>query len=190
MLQKETLRRDIIASRVKYARTCAGLTQADVSAALGVTPQQVSNYERGLTGIPDNTLHKMAELYNTSIGFLMGDNGNVPISKELSDLLGDAAKRLNAAEGQAVIELQGLFDSFLKYVVTEHTAFLPAAVGCMEASFFCFTHICDLGTKARQKSENETMLNRLYLSEIEQLSGRYAILALRQASKTTKEDEE
>lgn len=189
---KETLKRDIIASRVKYARTCAGLTQADVSAALGVTPQQVSNYERGLTGVPAETLDKMAELYNTSVSFLIGDNGNMPITKELSDLIGDAANHLNAAEGQAAIELKGLFDDFLKYVATEHTAFLPEAANCLEASLLCFTHICDLGATARQKIKYDAVadaaLSREYLREIDKMTGSYACLALKQAP-TSKEEE-
>ena len=73
---------DTVASRVKYARTYAGLTQADVSAALGVTQQAISNYERGLTGVPVETLVKMAELYNTSVSSLAGDNGNMPQKPE------------------------------------------------------------------------------------------------------------
>lgn len=79
---EKALERDAIASRVRYARTCAGLTQTDASAALGVTPQAISNYERGLTGIPVETLCKMAELYNTSVSSLAGDNGNMPQKPE------------------------------------------------------------------------------------------------------------
>ena len=73
----EALECDTMASRVKYARSCAGLTQADVSVALGVTLQQVSNYERGVTNVPAEKLVKMAEICNTSVNFLLGDNGNM-----------------------------------------------------------------------------------------------------------------
>lgn len=79
---EKALERDTIASRVRYACTCAGLTQTDASAALGVTPQAISNYERGLTGVPVETLCKMAELYNTSVSSLAGDNGNMPQKPE------------------------------------------------------------------------------------------------------------
>lgn len=87
----EALECDAMASRVKYARTCAGLTQADVSAALGVTPQQVSNLERGRVGISVETLGKMAELFNVSINFLIGDNGNIPQQPEDASAAGSPA---------------------------------------------------------------------------------------------------
>lgn len=87
----EALECDTIASRVKYARTCAGLTQADVSAALGVTSQAISNYERGLTDVPVETLGKMAELYNASVSSLVGDNGNMPQKPEDTSAAGSPA---------------------------------------------------------------------------------------------------
>lgn len=87
----EALECDTMASRVKYARSCAGLTQADVSAALGVTLQQVSNYERGMTGVPAEKLVKMAEICNTSVNFLLGDNGNMSQKPEDAPAAGSTA---------------------------------------------------------------------------------------------------
>lgn len=97
---EKALERDTIASRVRYARTCAGLTQTDVSAALGVTPQAISNYERGLTGVPVETLCKMAELYNTSVSSLAGDNGNMPQKPEDASVVDSPASEGGAAEAR------------------------------------------------------------------------------------------
>ncbi len=61
-----------IAERIKKARKDAGLTQLDVAKAIGITPQAISNYERGINKVPNGTLVDLAELYNVSINYLLG----------------------------------------------------------------------------------------------------------------------
>lgn len=52
-----------IAKRIKNARKKAGLTQASVAQQLNLTPQAISNYERGKNNVPAILLFKMAALY-------------------------------------------------------------------------------------------------------------------------------
>ena len=180
---KDAVNRDIMASRVKYGRTCAKLTQAEVAAELGVTPQQVSNYERGLTRIPDSALAKMAKLYKTSVSFFLGDNSKCPVDKELADIIGDAAKRLNNAELQSAIELHGIFNGFLHYIALEYPSALPDAANCLELACGCVMHICEFGAKAREKGENDSDLSKRYLDDIDLLRKSYALFALKQVAK-------
>lgn len=53
-----------IATRIKKARKDAGLTQAAVAKELGLTPQAISNYERGINNIPAALLFDLAKLYD------------------------------------------------------------------------------------------------------------------------------
>nr|WP_326215441.1 helix-turn-helix domain-containing protein [uncultured Oscillibacter sp.] len=52
-----------IAKRIKKARKDAGLTQAEVAKKLGLTPQAISNYERGINNIPAALLFDLAQMY-------------------------------------------------------------------------------------------------------------------------------
>lgn len=64
-----------IAERVKKARKDAGLTQLEVAKAIGVTPQAISNYERGINKIPNRVMLDFAELFNVSVDYLFGISG-------------------------------------------------------------------------------------------------------------------
>lgn len=56
-----------LANYLKEARIKAGLTQSDVSEALGyTTPQFISNWERGVSQPPIDVLKKIARLYKVS----------------------------------------------------------------------------------------------------------------------------
>lgn len=61
-----------IANRVKTARKNAQMTQAEVAQCIGVTPQAISNYERGINDIPNAVILKLADLFKTSADFLLG----------------------------------------------------------------------------------------------------------------------
>ena len=45
---------------IKRARTVAGLTQAELAKRLGVTPQAISQYERGIKNPKNETLKRIA----------------------------------------------------------------------------------------------------------------------------------
>lgn len=73
-IDTKTKRMDI-ASRVRVARKNAGMTQGDVAQNLGITPQAISNYERGINDIPNVVILKLAKLFNISAAFLLGTGG-------------------------------------------------------------------------------------------------------------------
>lgn len=187
-------KRDIgmIAKRIKYARTRAKMTQSDVATCLNITPQQISNYERGLTRVPDNVILRMAELYRVSADFILGISGRIPIPDDLQVVLGDAADNLTQGEGQAAIELYEIFNSFLKYIGTAHKEALHNAAECMEAATLCFTHICEAAqsnisqndTNTEFASKNEMLYNLKVGEELKRLSERYAYFAIDYAVKT------
>lgn len=54
-----------IARRIKLARKTAGLTQLEVAKRLQLTPQAISNYERGINKVPLSILFGLADLYKT-----------------------------------------------------------------------------------------------------------------------------
>ena len=57
---------------IKQARTKLGMTQAELAKRMGVTPQTVSQYERGLINPKIETLQKFADALGVSIGTLCG----------------------------------------------------------------------------------------------------------------------
>ena len=60
-----------LSSYLKDSRIRAGLSQKDVSDALGYgSAQFVSNWERGVSSPPGNTLRKLAKLYKITLADL------------------------------------------------------------------------------------------------------------------------
>jgi len=58
--------------RLKERRENAELTQKEVGAYLGIDQRVYSNYEIGKRQVPVNVLIKLAELYGTSLDYLVG----------------------------------------------------------------------------------------------------------------------
>ncbi len=57
-----------IGAVIRGARVAAGMTQANLAAVLGVSYQQVQNYEKGSVRIAASTLNAIAGLLETPIG--------------------------------------------------------------------------------------------------------------------------
>lgn len=60
-------------NRLKYLRESAGLTQLAVAESLGITPQAVSNYERGKNAVPCAYILQLARMYSVSAECLLGE---------------------------------------------------------------------------------------------------------------------
>ena len=69
---KDVIKRTI-ASNIKRARIAANMTQAEAAAKLGITAQAISNFERGINNIENSLLLRMCEIYNTSMGRILGE---------------------------------------------------------------------------------------------------------------------
>lgn len=59
---------------IKAARTAANLTQAELAKKMGVTPQTISQYERGLINPKFETLEKFANALDVRIETLLEDS--------------------------------------------------------------------------------------------------------------------
>lgn len=59
--------RDAIANNLRRAREDAGLTQAGAAEAIGITPQAIRNYERGISGIDVETLLALCAVYKVRL---------------------------------------------------------------------------------------------------------------------------
>jgi len=71
MGNKRVFRADMeanIGAGIRAARVAAGMTQANLAAVLGVSYQQVQNYEKGSVRIAASTLNAIASLLDTPIG--------------------------------------------------------------------------------------------------------------------------
>ena len=60
--------------RLQFGRKRANLTQAEVARALGVTPQAVSQWERGEAEPANEKLLPLAKLYGVTVGRILGDD--------------------------------------------------------------------------------------------------------------------
>lgn len=58
-----------IGSRIRLRRTLLGMSQEQLGEALGITSQQVRDYERGLDRVRTAQLRDLAELFEVPIGF-------------------------------------------------------------------------------------------------------------------------
>lgn len=66
MLMEKEFRKQAIAKKMKDLRIRSGLTQSQVAKQLDVTPQAVSNYERGKNSIEIDVLLSMCDIYKAN----------------------------------------------------------------------------------------------------------------------------
>ena len=67
------MRNDILKyERIRNTRIDKDLTQKQVAKELNIAPNTLSQYETGTRNIPNEILIKLADLYNTSIDYLLG----------------------------------------------------------------------------------------------------------------------
>lgn len=61
-----------LANKLKELRLEKGLTQGEVSKALGLTKNAFTNYERGIREPSLDTLKKICQLFEVSADYLLG----------------------------------------------------------------------------------------------------------------------
>lgn len=66
----------MIYQRIRDLREDRDWTQTDVANLLNMTQTGYSKYERGERDIPTEVLIKLADIYNTSIDYLLGQTKN------------------------------------------------------------------------------------------------------------------
>lgn len=74
-----------IGSNVRITRKKADLTQEELSESIGVTPQYLSDLERGLVGTSVSTLMRICDRLNVSADFILfgGDGSRSPANSTL-----------------------------------------------------------------------------------------------------------
>ena len=110
----------MLPSRLKALRLSHQMTQKELSQRLNVTPKVVSFYELGQRRPPQETLVKIASIFNVSVDYLLGvTNHERPSAVKSSDTVSAPTTDLinslfaNDPEGlarinQATIEINGL----------------------------------------------------------------------------------
>lgn len=58
-------------NRIKEIREDKGYTQTEIAKMLGITQRNYSYFETGQTMLTDEILNKIANLYNTSVDYLL-----------------------------------------------------------------------------------------------------------------------
>jgi transcriptional regulator with XRE-family HTH domain len=66
-------KRQIIASRIREARRLAGLSQGQVAKMLGLQRPSVTEMESGNRAVAAEELAKLAELFDVSVAWLLGE---------------------------------------------------------------------------------------------------------------------
>lgn len=99
-----------IAQRIKSARINAGFTQKEVAERLDLTPQAISNFERGKNGISNDILRSLCELYNISADIII-ENAAVENATVLSiEKNGEIAERIKNRRREIGLSLQEVAD--------------------------------------------------------------------------------
>ena len=75
---------------LKNARVGAGMTQAELARRLGVTPQTVSQYERGRINPKFETLKRIADAMDVSVDSLLDESMRAQIECNTHQALLDA----------------------------------------------------------------------------------------------------
>ena len=94
----------ILGKRLKQARKNKGLTQDYVAKIIGTTYQTISNYERGTRDPDTESLTRLANLYETSIDYLLG---------RTDDPTPSPAKKKEPSHEEYVLSAKTLGDSLI-----------------------------------------------------------------------------
>lgn len=110
--------------RLKEVRKSKGLTQQDVAKYVGISQNNYSYWENGKVKIDNDSIKKLADLFNVSVDYLLGRDTPTPaptdntITEERLRALGiDTDKLENLSDEQLSVirtTLTALLDSFKK----------------------------------------------------------------------------
>lgn len=78
----DAVSRAIVASRIREAREWIGLTQQEVSGALGVPRTSVHAMEAGKRGVSALELRRLARLYRRPVAWLLGEEADDPAATD------------------------------------------------------------------------------------------------------------
>lgn len=135
----------LIAQRIRVARALAGLKQSDVAERLGLTPQAISNYERGVNSVPNTVIQQMAVLYRTSTDYLLGNVDRWTYSdNEETNMPSDGVANVPVQCVEYANRLCRSIQRILSTVTMTSPELLPYADKCLSAAIESFTGLSDL----------------------------------------------
>lgn len=78
-----------IGGRIAYLRERRGLTQEELSQALGISRAALSHYEKNRREPDSETLTKLADLFKVSLDYLVGrtDNPTIVMDREVGEFI-------------------------------------------------------------------------------------------------------
>src|SRR5271156_5516712 len=82
-------RQVFIGQRLRAARVRRGFSQVEVAARLGVTYQQISKYERGASSLTALAALELANMFQVSVAWLLGQPERIGESPAAMDRLQD-----------------------------------------------------------------------------------------------------
>ena len=83
--------------RIKKLRQSYGLTQDDMAFKMEMSVNMISNYENGKCDIPISKLKQIADVLDTSVGYLLGESMNSQEDID-EDILIDEVHKMNRKE--------------------------------------------------------------------------------------------
>lgn len=163
--------RALVAERVKSARVFAKLKQSDVAEKLGLTPQAISNYERGVNCIPNSVIQQMAVLYRTSTDYLLGATDNWAYFDDAAmGILGDDAANVPASYSDCINHLCTAIQSTISVVAKYNPWLLPYADKCIYAAIDCFLLLSDLFLDTTQEEFDSAQYKAKAINEISKMA--------------------
>jgi transcriptional regulator with XRE-family HTH domain len=82
-------RRQLMADRLREARTTRGLTQIDVEREIGIHRSGISDIETGHRGVTALEIHRLSRLYGRSVAWLVGDDDEEETDIQLLRIIQD-----------------------------------------------------------------------------------------------------
>lgn len=97
-----------VGGRVRLRRRIVGVSQTELSLALGISYQQVQKYENGKNRIGASRLQKIADVLSIPVSFFFGETAETPkvFKGQVKDSATDLAEFIMSSEG---VELNTAF---------------------------------------------------------------------------------
>lgn len=93
---------EVVASRIREARESLGLTQEEVSGALGIPRTSVHAMEAGKRGVSALEVRRLSRLYRRRVEWLLGED-DAPVAAAADGALYRATRDLSADDKDQVL---------------------------------------------------------------------------------------
>ncbi|KAF5076080.1 helix-turn-helix protein [anaerobic digester metagenome] len=102
---------NVVGANVYKYRAAQGYTQEHLASLLGVTREQISNYEKGIRNIPVTSLNKLADLFGIELEELLEEN---PTITSTNLAFAFRSESFSDADIQSIAEFKRIVFNYLK----------------------------------------------------------------------------